>query len=1135
MKTLFKKIVSLTLCAAMLAGGAALTACKSDKGGSDSMQTTANPGDVINFDPANDPTANRSESGLEVSSLKVSESSNPIGVDKTPTFSWVISSDGFAKSQSSYRIAVSSTAEKASSGEADVWDSGKVGSAYNYSIPYTGEKALKSKTSYYWTVTVSDESGKEVKSNTASFRTGMFEQSDWQGKWITAKSAAPVAANLTGASWIWDNGTNKTTSASGSLASGARYFRSVFELDKEVSSAYLFFTADDYGKVYVNGTLVKDVPNQTDIWKSGNIVNIASALKAGVNVIAADITNSSTGYAGFVAKAVIGFSDGTTKNIVTDGENWKLSKTKADGWTDADFDDSSWTAPTQVVSYGGSPWGTQATFSTGNDRSAHLLRRDFTLTKDIAEATAYICGLGLFELSINGKLADDTLLNPCNTQYNKTVLYRAFDIASLLTKGENAVGVELGNGFYNERGGVWNWNGAQWKDDPKALVNILVRYTDGSEELIVSDESWSATTDGPITFNSIYYGESYDARLEKEGWNKPGYNGDWSKAALAAAPEGKLVCQIEDPMRRTASMAPLSIKKLTGGSYVVTSPEYVTGWAEIKMKGLSAGDEITVTYAEKKNSNGTVVKMGGSNGVSAGWWPEFYIMTDHYISNGKDAAYQPKFSYYGFNYFQIDNYPGELTADDIVIYRVSNDVETTGTFESSDSSINALHRMMVISTLNNFQGKPTDCPVWEKNGWLGDCNVMLDSLSSNFDISNFLPNFVEIMEDCLNQYGILPQMVPTAGWGVSQQYVWNSLFVFAVENLYDNYGMISYVSEQYTALTKYANRIEKEMKTLKYIAPDGQLADWVSPMNAENDNYNESPNEGSALVATAYVYKMFRSMEKLASLLGKDDDAKSYASTAKKIYDAFNSKFYNEKGYYETSKWDNNGPKRTKFRQTSQLVPLAFGMVPEDRVEKVVKSLVDDIVSKGDHLDVGCVGAKEILPVLCDYGYSDIAFKVVTQNTYPSWGFMIEKGSTSLWEMWETTARSLGHYFLGSYDEWFYQYLGGICEITNGYETFTVSPTFQSELTSVKCTENTVRGKVESSWERGEDGKITLKVTVPVGSSAKVVLPAALSAISLNGSGVSDQMNAVSSVESAENSTAITVGSGSYTFIFTNN
>ncbi|MGM9636816.1 MAG: family 78 glycoside hydrolase catalytic domain [Eubacteriales bacterium] len=1129
-----KRLLSVLLSAAMLTSvGAMAVSCNRTPG--TTVDTTTDGSTTTPGGESMDPTANTSERGLSVSSLKVNNTSTALGIDTNPVFSWTVSSTAYGGIQTAYRIRLSSTEEKAKAGEADIWDSGKVESALNYSVAYSGETALTSKTTYYWTVTTWDVSGDSVTSNPAVLKTGMFEQTDWQGEFITAAAQSEIAADVDGASWIWDNGANMTTSAGSGLPAGTLYFRSHFTAEKEIANAVLCFTADDYGDFYVNGTSVCSVPNQTDIWKTGNIVNVTASLVKGENVLAAKITNSSAGYAGLVAKLVVVYVDGTEETLVTDGTNWKLSATASDGWQQLSYDESGWKTPTQVVTYGGSPWGTQATFSLGDSRAAQMLRKEFTVSKTVTEAMVYICGLGYFELTINGTLADDTLLNPCNTQYNKTVLYRTFDVTSLIVEGGNAIGVELGNSFYNEQSGVWNWPGASWRDDPKVLLNLVIRYSDGTEDLIVTDTSWKGTTDGPTIFNSIYYGERYDARKEMDGWNQAGFNDSaWSAASKATAPEGELICQIEDPIRRTSAYAPSSIKKLSDGSYVVTVPEYVTGWAAITVNGANAGDTITITYSEKLNANGSVVKMGGSDGISGSWWSEFNIMTDTYICKGGESeTFEPKFSYKGFNYFQIWNYPGELKEEDIVIYRVNNDVEVTGSFETSNELINALHHMMVISTENNLQGKPTDCPVWEKNGWLGDCNVMLQSLTYNFDMSNFLPNFVEIMEDCYEQYGLVPQMVPTADWGVADHYVWNSLYVFAVEELYDVYGMDWYVREQYSAMDKYATKILRSIQRAGWLCGNGQLGDWVSPMGGQNDPYSESPNEGSAIVGTAYLYKMYTSMAKMAELVGETTDATTYRNAAASIKEAFNEAFYNEKGYYETGYWSNIGPKRTAFRQTSQLVALSFGLVPEDRIEKVVESLVNDIIEKGYHLDTGCVGAKEILPVLCDYGYADVAYRIATQTTYPSWGFMLEQGSTSLWEMWETTARSLGHYFLGSYDEWFYSHLAGVKDETNGFETYTVDPYFFDDLSYVTCTMNTVRGTLESSWTK-ENGTITMNLTVPYGSTATVYFPEGYD-VTLGGVTPDASMNSIQSVTTVDGRTCIVILSGSYTFTCTAN
>lgn len=766
------------------------------------------------------------------------------------------------------------------------------------------------------------------------------------------------------------------------------------------------------------------------------------------------------------------------------------------------------------------------------NRAAVYLCKAFSLNKEIKEAIASVSGLGYFELKINGKAPDDSVLNCCNTQYNKTVLYRTFDVTSLLSLGENTVGVELGNGFYNEQGGVWNWENAKWRDNPKCLFQMTVRYEDGTSEAFVSDCSWRASNNGPITFNSVYYGEDYDARRESY---------DWSRAEKMSAPKGNLVCQTEEPIRRTEALSPQSIKRLPNGSYIICSPEMLAGWAKFTFRNTKCGSEITITYGEKLENDGSVQRLGG-DGVNSDWWRERNIMTDIYISKGEDIEiYEPKFSYKGFRYIQVSGYNDMLSADDIVLYRIANDVRTTGYFDCSNSLINELHSAMVRTVKNNLQGKPTDTPVWEKNGWLGDANLALEAFLYNFDFSSMLPNFVSIMEDCFEEYGLVPQMVPTADWGVREHYVWNSVFVFAVYELYKVYGMKSYLEKQYPVMKRYAEsvieKLRKRMFHNKWICPSKQLGDWVSPMGTDPDEqYNEQPNEGSGIVGTAYVYGMLTVMVEITKLTGHTEDGQKFKDAAKSIYHAFNRKFYNKrKNCYETSVWKKYGKNRTRFRQTSQLVSLYFGLVPEAYKESVVKALADDIEAKNDHLDTGCVGTRAILPVLTEYGCLETAYKILTNTTYPSWGYMISQGSDTLWEMWENTARSHNHYFLGTYDGWLYRCLAGITDVSNGYETFSVKPCFPEKLTYVRCTQNTVRGDVKVSWKKDADKRTTLSVTVPFGAEATVYLPCNNgSEILLNGEKLKLSSCAVIKPTGDKQSYAAKLGSGEYAFIWKN-
>ena len=345
---------------------------------------------------------------------------------------------------------------------------------------------------------------------------------------------------------------------------------------------------------------------------------------------------------------------------------------------------------------------------TVEDRRAPVFKKKFTVEKEPEKAELFICGLGLFELKINGKLPDDTVLNPAHTQYNRTVLYRSFDVSDLLTLGENEITVELGLSFFNETTNVWNWDKASWRSSPKLIADLNICYKKGESASVFTDGNWEYTLDGQITKNSIYYGEVHDLR-------KTVFK--WKNAILVDAPEGKLKLQDMPSIRRIGEFKPEKIEKLCDGTYLITAPEMITGWARLNLC-LPENAEIKVTYGERLKKDGILDKIGKGEGRDGNWWPDEYIQQDTFIGNGELCELEPKFSYKGFKYIQIENCPVEITNENIIIYRVANDMEVISEFDCSNESVNKLHEIMQRTLFNNFQGKPTDTPVWEKNGWL---------------------------------------------------------------------------------------------------------------------------------------------------------------------------------------------------------------------------------------------------------------------------------------------------------------------------------------------------------------------------------------------------------------------------------
>ncbi len=715
-----------------------------------------------------------------------------------------------------------------------------------------------------------------------------------------------------------------------------------------------------------------------------------------------------------------------------------------------------------------------------NERYAPIFKKEIVIKEHVKNASVSICGLGLFELRINGILPDDTLLNPAHTQYSSSVLYRTFDITKFIACGINTVTVELGNGFFNENSGVWNWQKASWRSAPKFIAEIEINYFDGSSEKIATDTTWLITKDGPTVENSIYQGEVFDSRRTEDTFV-------WKNAVSVNPPSGKLKKQEMPPIRRIAYMVPEKISSV-GSSYIIVSPEMTTGWISLRLNVPEAAC-VTITYGEQLTDGGYVQKIGKHEGRDGDWWPDCYLQQDIFIGNGKTVVFEPKFSYKGFKYVQIDNYCGELCEDNITIYRIANDVPMRSEFKCSDELINKLHYLMVRTLRNNFQGKPTDTPVWEKNGWLGDASCALETMMYNFDMSSYLESFINTMADCFFEYGDVPVMVPTADWSTANSPVWNTVFVFGVKALCDYCGNIEYAKKIYPVLKVFAEKDIEEIRQKDWVWHSSELADWVSPMGNENSMINPGSSEGAEICATAYIYKMLRCMEQLARLTSNDDDISNYSSAADCIYHAFNNKFFNEeKGIYETSVWTQKGERNREYRQTSNLLPLAFGMVPEDNRKTVTDNLIKNIISRNYRLDTGCIGTKYILPVLIDSGYTYIAEKILTNTSYPSWGYWIKNGSDTAWECWENTTRSKNHYFLGTYDEALFSHIAGVRDVKNGFKTFTVKPNLDSTIKNLEVAIDSPCGKIISSWKTDEKGKKTVYIKVPKDCVAKIII-----------------------------------------------
>ncbi len=1064
---------------------------------------------------------------LEITNMLINGLKSPIGIDTEPVFSWTNETEGYDRSMSAYRIVVASTMEKAAAGEGDLWDSGKTLSNKNFDILYNGAK-LSSRTAYFWRVEVYDEKDNLFVSEVASFETGMLDSSDWQAKWIGIDLNNTFTFD--GASWIWTNEQQYH------VPTGVRYFRYKFTPDstKSVLSVVIGSIADDSHTLYYNG---QEIATSTS-WIKGTYADLTDKTVSKQNTICVKATNTHTNtgsYAGLILKAVITYTDGT-KDIISTNGNWKVTSEEETGWKSGSFDASHWQNATVIGDNTIAPWGAVSvkTNLTSNDLGAPMFRKEFNVSKTVSKARMYICGLGLFELKINGALPDDTVLNPVNSQYEQTVCYRVFDVTKLLLSGDNAIAVELGNSFYNENFTMWNTSNAQWRDDPKLIAQLHIDYTDGTSDVISTDTTWKYTTDGPVTYNSIYYGEKYDARLEIDGWDKASFDdSSWKNAVLDNAP-GTLRFQNMEPMRRLNKFDTV-ITRLDDGTYIVKTPVITTGWAKITFNEAKAGDKITIIYGETLKEDGRVKQVNW--GATYGDGRSFQIC--EYTAKGvKGETYEPKYTYCGYEYIEIVGYTGILSANDIECYLIANDVEQVSTFETSNELINKLHANMQRALINNFQGKPTDCPTYEKLGWLGDYNVVTRSAMFNYGIESFNANFMNTIRDTSKTfYNRIANYSPTAE-GAYNAVIWSAAYNEAIYESWRYYGTLNLVKDHYELMRKtvmyYVDEIKVQSESGGLIkwpwtySHTLSLNDWQAP-----DGPSSTP-EGSSIIGTAMIYNILEHMAEMADAIGRTADAQEYRGYMQNIYTAFNLHFYNaEKGYYESPYWnESNASTRTKYRQTSNLCAVYFGLCPEDRLESVVKSIADDVVAKGIHLDTGLVGTRQLLPVLSENGYAELAYQVITQTTYPSWGFWVENGATSCWEGYPINGtRSRNHYFLGSYDQWIFENLAGFDTFSEGFTTLTVRPQVLNDLDFMNCTMKTVRGTLTSNWKKYDDGTFEMLVQIPTGTTATIYVPVgSVDNLRVNGILLSEQKGIRNYV--VENGyVKITAGSGNYEFI----
>ena len=1021
-------------------------------------------------------TCLRLNAATSVSELRCEHLVNPMGIDTTqPRLSWMLHSSDYDEKQSAYEILVATSESKLKSGAADLWDSGKTSSSESILVPYAG-KPLISRMECFWSVRVWDAHGSVSKWSKPAFWTmGILDVNQWHAKWI-GLDGVNMTNLFNGTSWIWFPENEPQIVA----PIETNYFRRIVSIpaNRKIKQAIFEYTGDKECRGWLD---------QFDLGARNNFKtvkwnDITTRLEAGKTYFFGLVgRNEGTepNPAGVIGKLTIEFTEGEPLIIQTD-DHWKVSKYLMEGWNTVGFDDSNWVAAKKLGPAGMKPWG-ETRVPESRRQPARYLRKDFSVEKTVARATVSFCGLGLSELYLNGTKIGDTVLSPAFAQYDKREFYVTYDVSKNVQPGANTLGVILGNGrFYADRSKVYASTASfGW---PKLLLNLNIEYTDGTTSEIVSDESWQLTSSGPIRANNDYDGEEYDARCEMSHWSRPGFDVSkwigWQSVPIVSAPGGILSAQMQEPIRVTETRKPISLKESKPGVFIYDLGQNMVGWCRLHVSG-PAGTQITLRHAETLKPDGSLY-MANLRGAE---------VTDIYTLRGGGAeTWEPRFVTHGFRFVEVTGFPGRPDLNSIEGRVVNDDLPSAGSFLCSNELINRIYKNIVWGTRGNYRSIPTDCPQRdERQGWLGDRSEECKGESYLFNIAPLYAKWRQDMADAQRTNGVIPDIAP-AYWPIySDNVTWPSSAIIIPDALERQFGDTASVGENYDSAKLWIEHV-LTLATDNIISKDS-YGDWCVPPEEATLIHSKDPARQTekALLATSYFYYDLRLMEKHAKSLGKTADAARWAKLAEDFKSAFNQKFLDrEKGQYS------NGT------QTSCVLPLAFGLVPDDMHAKIFAHLVDKIENDTHgHIGTGLIGGQYLNRVLSDNGRPDLSYNIASQKDYPSWGYMAEHGATTIWELWngntaDPTMNSGNHVMLiGDLVVWFYEYLAGIApdDAQPGFKHIIMRPTPVGDLTFVKASHNSAYGLIASEWHRSGN-KFDWQIEIPANTTATVYVPA---------------------------------------------
>ena len=1039
-------------------------------------------------------TSSLAQTSAAPAHLRCDSLTTPLGIDsQAPDFSWQLRDTRFGARQTAYRIQVASSRARLRENQPDVWDSGKQESEQSVGVRYHGPE-LEAERRYFWRVSVWDQDRRPYPpSGITWWETGLLS-TEWKGKWIGYEETEHRRVREAEATWITNPGSPDFQQAGDTHHA----FRLRFTISKPVKRADLFVAGEDSVSAWLNGQPAMEAsplsPWMKLPWKAYSRKQVSAELREGENLLAIDVIlyakaddarSSNHSVAPVNATLYIENADGSVQ-IEKSGEgDWRSALDPKTKWQSPDFDDTSWQhaipyRPQDGAESVGRPWRTGP---------VKMLRRTFSVSRPVLSARLYATALGAYKFFLNGKAVGDQVLSPGWMDFREHVAYQVYDVTPLVKSGRNGIGALLAPGWYTTPL-AWYGEGYNYGDTPPALLaELRIEHVDGSVEWVTTDASWKAEV-SPILSAEIYNGEIYDARRAQPGWDTAGFtDAKWRPAEIIEPRPLKIVAQTFPPIRVQKILSAKAVTSPKAGIYIYDFGQNLSGVARIRIQG-AAGTNVQLRYGEILNPDGSLYTENLRSAKA----------TDHFILAGRGVEeYQPSFTFHGFRYAEVAGLSARppLSAVQAVVFHT--DAPFTVKLKTGSQMVNRLWSNIEWGQRSNFVGVPTDCPQRdERLGWTGDAQVFWRTASYNMDLAAFSRKYAADLRGTqvgTPMYGIYAPGLSMSNPGHATG--WSDAGVIVPWTSWLQTGDTAIIEQNWGAMEKYLSAIEAANPNHLWKNDYGiAFGDWLSP---------EGPT-AEDLIATAYWAYDADLMREMAHAIGRAAEERRYADLVQKIKAAFNQAYVRPDGFVGAvppppvfpSGLARPLPTVAVDTQTGYVLALHMNLLPDALRSVVGKRLVDKIAANRWRLATGFLGTPYLLGALTDSGHADVAYRLLLSTDYPSWGYLVEHGATTMWERWngdqvnDPSMNSFNHYAYGSVAEWIYRYAAGVDTAAPdvGFHTILLHPNFDARLGSLDFAYESPYGIVHSAWLVA-GSRATWRLTIPANASGRLLLSSA--------------------------------------------